>query len=135
MLAGSEESDYLQRGQLPVFVPNYYRGAYHQFPRTAGRSSQLFNTGTVSWLYRCIVEGLFGLQGCAEGLSVAPQLPSHWDNATVVRSFRGATFNVSITRADVSTTQVTVDKIQLTSTIITGIEAGKVYDVSVVIPR
>jgi cellobiose phosphorylase len=38
----------------------YYRGAYYQHPRTAGRSSQLFNTGTVSWVYRCLVEGLFG---------------------------------------------------------------------------
>ena len=42
-------------GQLPVFVPNYYRGAFHQLPHQAGRSSHLFNTGTVSWLYRCVL--------------------------------------------------------------------------------
>ena len=50
MLPGPDLADYQQRGQLPVFIPNYYRGAYYQHPRTAGRSSQLFNTGTVSWL-------------------------------------------------------------------------------------
>ena len=63
MLPGSTEQDCLQRGQLPVFLPNYYRGAYSQYPRTAGRSSQLFNTGTVHWLYRCLIEHLFGLKG------------------------------------------------------------------------
>ena len=50
MIPGPDEADLLQRGQLPVFIPNYYRGGYRQFPRTAGRSSQLFNTGTVPWV-------------------------------------------------------------------------------------
>src|SRR5690606_6484473 len=89
MIPGPSEADYLQRGQLPVYIPNYYRGAYHQYPRTAGRSSQLFNTGTVSWVYRCVVEGVFGLQGCDEGLRVAPQLPSSWNQASAIRQFRG----------------------------------------------
>jgi cellobiose phosphorylase len=66
----------IQRGQLPVFIPNYYRGAYRQIPRTAGRSSHLFNTGTVPWVYRCLIDGLFGLQGSQEGLQIKPQLPS-----------------------------------------------------------
>ncbi|ELR04437.1 hypothetical protein GMDG_01513 [Pseudogymnoascus destructans 20631-21] len=44
MIPGPTEEDYLQRGQLPVFIPNYYRGAWKDFLRTAGRSSQLFNT-------------------------------------------------------------------------------------------
>src|SRR5690606_24572061 len=83
MIPGPDEQDYLQRGQLPVFIPNYYRGAYYQFPRTAGRSSQLFNTGTVSWVYRCLVEGLFGLKGDTNGLRIEPQLPSHWDHVKV----------------------------------------------------
>ena len=39
MLPGPSDEDLLRRGQLPVFIPNYYRGAVHQHPRTAGRSS------------------------------------------------------------------------------------------------
>ncbi len=66
MLPGPDEADYVQRGQLPVYIPNYYRGAWHLHPRTAGRSSHLFNTGTISWVYRCFVEELFGLRGDAE---------------------------------------------------------------------
>ncbi|GEA51824.1 cellobionic acid phosphorylase [Vibrio inusitatus NBRC 102082] len=133
MLTGPDEADYVQRGQLPVFIPNYYRGAYYQFPRTAGRSSQLFNTGTVSWVYRCIVEGLFGLKGDDRGLSIEPQLPADWENASAVRHFRGATFEVSIQRADVTQTVVSVDGMQLSSNRIEEFEEGKTYKVEVLI--
>ena len=81
MLPGPDLADYERRGQLPVFIPNYYRGAFREHPRTAGRSSQLFNTGTVAWVYRCLVEGLFGIKGNREGLVIDPQLPSHWSEA------------------------------------------------------
>ena len=135
MIPGPDQVDYLQRGQLPVFIPNYYRGAYYQYPRTAGRSSQLFNTGTVSWVYRCLVEGLFGLKGCAEGLQVAPQLPSHWQGARVTREFRGAHFNVVMERAaGLAATQIYVDGELLEGQVINGIEAGRSYQLRVLIP-
>ncbi len=98
MLPGPDGEDYLMRGQLPVFVPNYYRGAWRQLPEAAGRSSHLFNTGTASWLYRTVIEGLFGLKGCRQGLRIAPQLPPHWSEARVTRQFRGATFEIDIQR-------------------------------------
>ncbi len=134
MIPGPSEQDYLQRGQLPVFIPNYYRGAYHQYPRTAGRSSQLFNTGTVSWVYRCLVDGLFGLQGDSKGLSVNPQLPKEWSQAKVVREFRGASFNVGIKRADIDSVQVIVDGVALARPHIDKIVAGKTYEVEVLLP-
>lgn len=135
MIPGPSEADYLQRGQLPVFIPNYYRGAYHQYPRTAGRSSQLFNTGTVSWAYRCFIEGLCGLKGDSDGLLVDPQLPKHWDGIKVTRQFRYATFEVSIRRADVDEIQVALDGKRLPEPRVTGIVAGGVYALEVLIPR
>jgi cellobionic acid phosphorylase len=135
MIPGPSEADYLQRGQLPVFIPNYYRGAYHQYPRTAGRSSQLFNTGTVSWAYRCFIEGLCGLKGDSDGLLVDPQLPKHWDGIKVTRQFRYATFEVSIRRADVAEIQVALDGKRLPEPRVTGIVAGGVYALEVLIPR
>lgn len=134
MIPGPSEQDYLQRGQLPVFIPNYYRGAYHQYPRTAGRSSQLFNTGTVSWVYRCLVEGLFGLKGDAKGLQIAPQLPKHWKSARAVREFRGATFHVNIQRAAIAHQSVSLDGAALAGSHITNIVAGKTYQVDVLLP-
>jgi cellobionic acid phosphorylase len=135
MIPGPSEEDYLQRGQLPVYIPNYYRGGWKTYPRTAGRSSQLFNTGTVSWVYRCLVEGLCGLKGEKDGLSVSPQLPSGWDHIKVTRLFRGATFEVDVKLADVDTVKVVLDGQQLDAPKITGIEKDKVYKVEVSVPK
>jgi cellobionic acid phosphorylase len=95
----------------------------------------LFNTGTVSWAYQCFIEGLCGLKGCAEGLAIKPQLPSHWEGMKVVRQFRHATFNVSIQRADVSEIQVWHETRRLTENVFTGIVAGGAYALEVLIPR
>jgi len=135
MIPGPSDEDYIQRGQMPVFIPNYYRGGYHVYPRTAGRSSQLFNTGTVSWVYRSFIEGLCGLRGDAKGLAINPQLPSHWDGIKVQREFRGAKFNVDIRRADVETVQVSLGGKVLPEPRVTGFKAGETYELSVSIPK
>ena len=135
MLPGPDKADMIQRGQLPVFIPNYYRGAFRQLPRTAGRSSHLFNTGTVPWVYRSLIDGLFGVRGCREGLAVAPQLPDHWPEATVTRTFRGSRFSIHIRReSGVNTTQVRVDGLLVDDGVIRKIVAGKEYRVEVRIP-
>ncbi|CAK7232305.1 hypothetical protein SBRCBS47491_008224 [Sporothrix bragantina] len=138
MLPGPSDEDYKRRGQLPVYIPNYYRGAYHLYPRTAGRSSQLFNTGTVSWVYRCFIEGLCGLRGVPRGLRIAPQLPSKWNAITVTREFRGATFKVDIRRSrDVKSTRVRLagQTDFLPEPIITDIEVGRTYNLTVLVPQ
>lgn len=86
------------RGQLPVYLPNYYRGAYYQFPDMAGRSSHLFNTGTVAWYYHCIIDGMLGLRGSSEGLMLKPNIPSCFDNLKVTRTFRGHTYKLHYKR-------------------------------------
>lgn len=135
MLSGPDEEDLLRRGQLPVFVPNYYRGAHRQFPEASGRSSHLFNTGTASWLYRSLIEGLLGLKGCREGLRIEPQLPSHWPGAKAVRQFRGAEFHVDIRRdPSISGIRVTCNGKPLNDTVVRGITKGQIYEISVVTP-
>ena len=132
MLNGASDEDTLQRGQLPIYIPNYYRGASKQFPRTAGRSSQLFNTGTVHWYYRCVVECLFGLKGTAEGLEIQPQIPSSWQQAKATRYFREATFNISIKRA--AQFSIVCDGKAIQGSVIKNIQAGKTYEVEVTLP-
>jgi cellobionic acid phosphorylase len=136
MIPGPEPQDFVQRGQLPVFIPNYYRGAWREFPRTAGRSSQLVNTGTVAWFYRILVEGLFGLRGCRGGLRVAPQLPSDWREARVERRFRGAQFDVRMRRVGgCHKVAVRVDGRPLAEPLITDFEPGMRYRVDVELPE
>ena len=135
MIPGPELADYLQRGQLPVFIPNYYRGAHRDYPRTAGRSSQLFNTGTVSWVYRCLIEGLCGLRGDARGLAIAPCLPREWDSVQVERRFRGAHFKLSIRRADVAAVEVWQQGLRLPQARVEEFKAGEVLELEVRVPR
>lgn len=132
MIPGGELEDYKQRGQLPVFIPNYYRGAYHQYPRTAGRSSQLFNTGTIGWVYRTLVDGLFGLRGEAAGLRINPQLPPDWPQARVTRRFRGAMFHIQMTRThEACGIRLKVNGKSIDDTLIANIKAGETYQIDV----
>lgn len=125
-------ADALERQQLPTFIPNYYRGAYFQLPEVAGRSSQLFNTGTVAWYLRCIVEGLCGLQGQGGSLKIVPNIPSSWSTMSATRQYMGATFNVTYTRSkDNASTLVNVDGSIISGNVISNITAGKTYNVIV----
>ena len=128
------QDDVTSRQQLPTFVPNYYRGAYFQMPEVAGRSSQLFNTGTVAWYYRCIIEELCGLKGEAGKLIIEPKFPTPWPSLTVQRDYLGATFQVNYTRdnqAEKST--IIIDGKTSSSNIITDIVEGKIYRIDVTI--
>ena len=131
MIPGPDLADLLQRGQLPVFIPNYYRGAHEQYPRTAGRSSQLFNTGTAAWAYRCVIEGLCGLRGHAQGLLVKPQLPAGWDRLDAERQFRGATFHLHVRRTGVAEMRVLLDGEPLPNGLVRCIEPGREYRLDV----
>lgn len=136
MLPADDEADQRQRGQLPVFIPNYYRGAYQQLPRTAGRSSQLFNTGTVHWVYRCLIEGLFGLTGDGDDLRIEPQLPSHWPEAKVTRQFRGAQIQLHIRRdAGVDKAQLWQGEQQLPELKLAQPQSGQSYQLTLLLPQ
>jgi cellobionic acid phosphorylase len=122
-------------GQLPVYVPNYYRGAYHQFPEQAGRSSHLFNTGTISWLYRCLVEELCGLKGCAHGLKISPKLPTSIKKLSGQRIFREAIINFTIEQAsEITNMEVLLDKQIVTGNVLINLQPKQRYQLQVKVP-
>lgn len=132
MLPGADEEDILKRGQLPVYIPNYYRGAYNQFPKAAGKSSHMFNTGTVSWFYRCLIEGLFGVNGSKDGLVINPSLPKDWSDVSVKRIFREAVFEIRIVRKpEIEKQEIYVNGALLEGNTIKTIKSGEVYKVEV----
>ena len=124
-----------QSGQLAIFIPNYYRGAYYQFPEQAGRSSQLFNTGTLAWLYRCLVEELCGLKGGNGVLYIAPKLPSCLHKISGQRLFRGATLNFSIEKSThVAKLATYLDQVLIKDNILANLRADKTYQVTILVP-
>jgi len=126
----------LQTGQLPVFVPNYYRGAYDEFPQHAGRSSQLFNTGTVFWLYRCIVEELCGLKAGNNTLIIAPKLPSHIKQLTGQRKYRDAIINFTIINsAEVLTIESYLNDVLIENNRLEDLRPERCYQLIVKVPH
>ena len=113
-----DETDAIQRGQLNVYIPNYYRGAYYQHTEHAGRSSHLFNTGTVSWVYRCLIEELAGLKGCKGDLIINPKLPADINEIKGRRLYLGKNINFSIVKAKIDQIKVWQNGILLEGNII-----------------
>ena len=125
----------LQTGQMPNFIPNYYRGAYHQFSQHAGRSSHLFNTGTISWFYRCVIEELCGLKGGAQGLIVEPKLPSKLSALKGIRHYRGATIHFDITRQEATDRlSLLLDGQAIVGNVLPPLNSAQSYQLSVVMP-
>lgn len=123
-------------GQLANFIPNYYRGAFHQFEEQAGRSSHLFNTGTVAWFYRCIIEELCGLKGGAKGLTVAPKLPSCLDSISGERKYRGAKISFVIVKdKSIRRLSVVLDGKQLSSNVLPTLTTGAKYHLAIKLPE
>ena len=122
-------------GQLPIYAPNYFRGAYHQFPKQAGRSSHLFNTGTLPWLYRCIVEELCGLKGSNIGLHIHPKLPSHLSRISGQRQFRGVIIDFDIEKSStVTNIESYLNGELLPTNCVTELNGNTSYSLSVRVP-
>ncbi|MNC18540.1 hypothetical protein D3C75_664430 [compost metagenome] len=87
------------------------------------------------WVYRCLIDGLFGVQGHEAGIRIRPQLPAHWQEASVKRTFRGAELHISMKReAGVTAAEVYVNGNLTEEGIIKGVEAGREYNVLVKLP-
>jgi cellobiose phosphorylase len=61
-----------------------------------GGSGVAWNTGTVCWSYRALLEGFCGVRPDWDGLAIDPRLPSEWKHAKVKRPFRGNVFTIEI---------------------------------------
>ncbi|GLS83516.1 GH36-type glycosyl hydrolase domain-containing protein [Paraferrimonas haliotis] len=127
-------ADALIRGQLPNFIPNYYRGAYYQNPDYAGRSSHLVNTGTCAWVYRMLIEELCGLKGFRGRLVVSPKLPASVNQLSGKRQFAGATFNFTINRSSVQSVSLTMDGLAISGQQISDIQSGRRYQLNIEVP-
>jgi len=98
LLTGDGGNTIERSGQLPLYVPNAFRGP--AAGRRAGLSSHSMNTGTAPWYYRTAITMLMGVRAELEGLRIDPQLPSKWRKARVWRRWRGAEFDIRIVTSD-----------------------------------
>ncbi len=83
-------------GVEPYVMSNMYFGP--QEKNRPGFSFYSWITGTASWIYRDITEYMLGVSGEFTGLKIKPCIPSAWNEVSVSRVYRGATYNISFKR-------------------------------------
>jgi cellobiose phosphorylase len=85
--------------QWPDYTAEPY--SYTSFTNPAGsgepgRCGTGWNTGTVCWIYRVLLEGFAGLTAEFDGLKVNPCLPTGWRTISVKRPYRGGVYQITI---------------------------------------
>ncbi len=83
---------------VPYVFTNCYYGPDHR--HSAFEMEYSWITGSVAWFYNAIHQWMFGIRKEYDGLTVNPQLPSEWNEASVDMSYRGKHLNVKISRGE-----------------------------------
>lgn len=118
----------------PFVIPNYYIGP--DVARRKQRNLYLsgWRTGSAAWLFMTGVECLLGARAEYDGLTIEPRLPSAWQRARIVREFRGATYDIHITRHKGSAGTIAVDGRRVEDKVLPVFGDGVVHRVDVEVP-
>lgn len=133
VLTGKAPNTLQRSGQIPTYIPNYYKGT--AAGKTAGKSSHYPGTGTAIWYHVTAVAMMLGVRPEFHGLRIDPQLPKAWKKARVWRRFRGATFDVEIRRSRAARRlRVVLDGTELPDNLIGVQKKGTHHRVTVTVP-
>jgi cellobiose phosphorylase len=75
-----------------VLAADVYTAAGHE-----GRGGWTWYTGSASWMYRLLIEGLLGLDRRGESLSLAPVVPQKWGGFTIHYRHRNTQYHIVVT--------------------------------------
>lgn len=67
---------------------------------TAGRASHSWQTGTAAWMYRVVLDYIFGVRAGYDGLIIDPVIPSAWKEFTIERRHRGTRYIIHVSNPD-----------------------------------
>lgn len=126
-----DESNIYSKKQLPNFIPNYFRGAYHQHPSVAGRSSHLFNTGSCAWFYRCVVEKIFGLTSTENELIIEPCIADMLGDCEITISLFESEITIIYRQAQRSKPLIECDQLSVSNNRLIGFKRNKTYSIEV----
>jgi cellobiose phosphorylase len=79
---------------------------------TEGEAKNSWLTGAAAWNFVAVTQWILGIRPEHRGLRIDPRLPSAWEGFTAVRRFRGATYDIRVTKpagVDGRVTRVEVD--------------------------
>lgn len=106
--------------------------------KDAGRHGEAKNswlTGTAAWNFVAISQYILGMIPDYDGLKIDPSIPSAWDGFTASRTFRGDTFEITISNPNhvcKGVKSVTVDGNAIDGNVLPVFGDGKTHKVEVV---
>jgi cellobiose phosphorylase len=77
----------------PYVTPGNIDGPESRF---YGRGGWTWYTGSAVWLFKAGLEWILGVRASREGLIVDPSIPSTWKKYSIIRKFRGVTYNITV---------------------------------------
>ncbi len=85
------------KAEIRVLEP-YVHGQFTESKASPyeGRSHVHWLTGTASTVMVGCVEGICGMRPDADGITIAPSIPSEWDGFKIEKNFRGKKLNITI---------------------------------------
>lgn len=95
LLPNAVDSDTFQ--SEPYVYSQYITSDEHE---TAGMASHSWQTGTAAWMYRVMIDYFLGVRATYDGLLIDPVIPSAWTEFSVVRKYRGTTYNIHVLNPD-----------------------------------
>jgi cellobiose phosphorylase len=99
--------------------------------KVPGEAKNSWLTGTASWSFVNISQAILGVQADYDGLIVNPCLPDDLKEVNITRTFRGATFNISIKNEGRKEKKVIVDGTPIAGVLVLLEEGKKEYHVEV----
>ncbi len=65
---------------------------------THGEAKNSWLTGTAAWNYVAITQSILGIRPTYDGLEIAPVIPTGWPGFKATRRYRGARYEITVTR-------------------------------------
>ena len=99
-----------------------------------GEAKNSWLTGTAAWNYFAITQYILGIRPQYDGLLIDPCIPSDWKSFTVIRRFRGTTYEIKVSNRNgmmKGVKQIRIDGKSLSGNILPLIRTEKVVNVEV----
>jgi cyclic beta-1,2-glucan synthetase len=110
---------------------------YAVAPHT-GRGGWTWYTGSAGWMYRLLIETLFGLKPEGDRLRLAPRLPKHWPTCKIDYRYRQTVYKIAISRAGngaPGSVEVYLDGKELTDGVITLVDDRREHRIEMRLPN
>jgi cellobiose phosphorylase len=104
MLPPNSSADIDRYEAEPYVFAEYVTSPDHE---TENQASHSWLTGTAVWMYRIALDYIIGFRTSLQGITIAPNIPSHWKSFKAERTFRGKRIFLTVANPDAVNSTIT----------------------------